>query len=66
MNTALNELGRELFDSFSLMSLELVAVVFFFHPVVWLCGIKLRREAEKACEIWSYSPLTAQNCMLGV
>ena len=39
MNTALNELGRELFDSFSLMS-----------PVVWLCGIKLRREAEKACD----------------
>ena len=55
MNAALNELGRELFDSFSLMS-----------PVVWLCGIKLRREAEKACEVWSYSPLAAQNCMLGV
>ena len=39
MNAALNELGRELFDSFSLMS-----------PVVWLCGVKLRREAEKACD----------------
>ena len=37
-------------DNLTLLVKRLITVAFFFHPVVWLCGVKLRREAEKACD----------------
>ncbi len=37
-------------DNLVLLLHRLVAAVLFFHPVVWLCGRMLRREAEQACD----------------
>ena len=37
-------------DNLTLLLHRLVSAVLFFHPVVWLCGRMLRREAEQACD----------------
>ena len=37
-------------DNLVLLIHHLVAVVFFFHPAVWLCARMLRREADLACD----------------
>ncbi|NKB72870.1 MAG: M48 family metalloprotease [Candidatus Latescibacteria bacterium] len=37
-------------DNFTLLLHRLVAAALFFHPVSWLCGRMLRREAEQACD----------------
>ena len=38
------------FDNLTLLLQRKVQAAFFFHPVVWLCGRMLRREAEQACD----------------
>ena len=37
-------------DNLTMLLHRLVAAVLFFHPAVWLCGRRLRREAEQACD----------------
>ena len=37
-------------DNLTLLLQRLVQSALFFHPVVWLCGSMLRREAEQACD----------------
>jgi len=37
-------------DNLSLLLQRLNETLLFFHPIVWLCGIQLRREAERACD----------------
>ena len=37
-------------DNLVLLLQRLAEIVFFFHPVVWLCGWAMRREAEAACD----------------
>ena len=37
-------------DNLTMLLHRLVSAVLFFHPVVWLCGRMLRREAEQACD----------------
>ena len=38
------------FDNLVLLIQRLVETALFFHPVTWICGRNLRREAEKACD----------------
>ena len=38
------------YDNLVLLVQRLVETVLFFHPVAWLSGRNLRREAEKACD----------------
>ena len=37
-------------DNLVLLLHRLIAAALFFHPVIWLCGRMLRREAEQACD----------------
>ncbi|MBN1342852.1 MAG: M48 family metalloprotease [Phycisphaerae bacterium] len=37
-------------DNLVLLIQRLAEMCFFFHPVVWLCGWIMRREAEAACD----------------
>ena len=37
-------------DNLVLLVQRLAEMLFFFHPVVWLCGWMMRREAEAACD----------------
>jgi beta-lactamase regulating signal transducer with metallopeptidase domain len=37
-------------DNAVLLTQRLAEVFFFFHPVVWLCGWAMRRDAEEACD----------------
>ncbi len=37
-------------DNLVLLIQRLAEMLFFFHPVVWLCGWMMRREAEAACD----------------
>ncbi len=37
-------------DNLVLLVQRLAEMFFFFHPVVWLCGWMMRREAEAACD----------------
>ncbi len=38
------------YDNLTLLLQRLVSAVLFFHPVVWLCGRMLQREAEQASD----------------
>jgi beta-lactamase regulating signal transducer with metallopeptidase domain len=38
------------YDNLTLFIQRLTTVALFFHPVVWLCGRMLQREAEQACD----------------
>ena len=38
------------FDNLLLLLQRFAEMFFFFHPVVWLCGWIMRREAEAACD----------------
>ncbi|MCC6580823.1 MAG: M56 family metallopeptidase [Phycisphaeraceae bacterium] len=37
-------------DNLVLLAQRLAEMLLFFHPVVWLCGWMMRREAELACD----------------
>lgn len=37
-------------DNLVLLVQRLVETLLFYHPVAWICGRHLRREAEKACD----------------
>ncbi len=37
-------------DNLVLLVQRIAEMCFFFHPVVWLCGWMMRREAEAACD----------------
>lgn len=37
-------------DNLTLLLQRLIQAALFFHPVVWLCGRMLPREAEQACD----------------
>ncbi len=37
-------------DNLVLLIQRLAEMLFFFHPVVWICGWMMRREAEAACD----------------
>ena len=44
----LSHLGR--WDNLLLLVQRVAETVLFFHPVIWLCGWAMRREAEAACD----------------
>ena len=57
-------------DNLFLILERVIETVLFFHPVVWLCGRVMRREAEYACDDWvvraSSQPMMYADCMVRV